>query len=254
MSKYHVNPETGNPGVCKATTGNCPFGSDDLHFNTKWEARISYEQSQRDEILKKIYVSDEDKVSLLTRTHSDYKKELNDMRESGILPKNVKIRSYIVSWTHDVYTRISVPKENFSDFYEFPSVYKISQKYNEINDSLKDLDQKYHEKFSSVSIGKTFVYSYFTSPLEDIENGEYRERTKLNREIQKLKDSGLDDFSINNLDKIKELKASYSKKNLTLLKVKKMQEYMWKNKDKVLPEKNWEELLTRFDLKDDLMK
>ncbi len=45
MSKYHVNPKTGNPGACKAQA-NCPFGAEEDHFETRESARKSYEQKQ----------------------------------------------------------------------------------------------------------------------------------------------------------------------------------------------------------------
>jgi hypothetical protein len=43
MARYHVNPQTGNPGICKATQ-SCPFG--DLtkdHFPSREKASRSYE-------------------------------------------------------------------------------------------------------------------------------------------------------------------------------------------------------------------
>jgi hypothetical protein len=46
MSRYHINPQTGNPGVCHAKK-SCPFG--DLqsdHYDSKEEARKGYEQQQ----------------------------------------------------------------------------------------------------------------------------------------------------------------------------------------------------------------
>jgi hypothetical protein len=46
MSKYHVNPATGNPGACTAVRGGCPFGDDDAHFTSLVAARSAYELSQ----------------------------------------------------------------------------------------------------------------------------------------------------------------------------------------------------------------
>jgi hypothetical protein len=40
--KFHINPETGNPGVCRAKY-NCRFGGDRIHFDSKEEAREDYE-------------------------------------------------------------------------------------------------------------------------------------------------------------------------------------------------------------------
>lgn len=45
MSKYHVNPTTGEPGLCRAKKA-CPFGSADEHHETKQDARAAYEELQ----------------------------------------------------------------------------------------------------------------------------------------------------------------------------------------------------------------
>lgn len=43
---FHLNPKTGNPNRCTAKEGNCPFGADAPHFESKDAARESYEYSQ----------------------------------------------------------------------------------------------------------------------------------------------------------------------------------------------------------------
>jgi len=46
MARYHINPNTGNAGVCKAKV-NCPYGDlEKDHFNTKWEAMRAYEEGR----------------------------------------------------------------------------------------------------------------------------------------------------------------------------------------------------------------
>jgi hypothetical protein len=42
---YHISPTTGNPNQCSAKAGNCPFGADQEHFETKAEAREAFEKS-----------------------------------------------------------------------------------------------------------------------------------------------------------------------------------------------------------------
>lgn len=42
MTKFHINPKTGNPGACSAKVGKCPFG-DLPHYATENEARRAYE-------------------------------------------------------------------------------------------------------------------------------------------------------------------------------------------------------------------
>lgn len=43
MAKYHLNPETGEAGVCRALAGNCPFSAGSEHYSSVEEARASYE-------------------------------------------------------------------------------------------------------------------------------------------------------------------------------------------------------------------
>lgn len=45
MARYHVNPETGDPGPCRARK-NCPFGGDEIHFDNAARARENYERLQ----------------------------------------------------------------------------------------------------------------------------------------------------------------------------------------------------------------
>jgi hypothetical protein len=42
MAQYHINPETGNPGICKAKE-NCPFGDIQDHYGSAQLARTSFE-------------------------------------------------------------------------------------------------------------------------------------------------------------------------------------------------------------------
>lgn len=43
---YHVNPATGNAGLCKAYIGECPFGNADAHFPDAASARAMFEKTQ----------------------------------------------------------------------------------------------------------------------------------------------------------------------------------------------------------------
>jgi hypothetical protein len=45
MPKFHINPETGNPGPCSAKI-QCRFGSESEHYNSPDEARVAYEEKQ----------------------------------------------------------------------------------------------------------------------------------------------------------------------------------------------------------------
>jgi len=43
MTLFHLNPATGEPGVCSAQSGRCPFGSPEEHFSSAAKARKSFE-------------------------------------------------------------------------------------------------------------------------------------------------------------------------------------------------------------------
>lgn len=41
MSRYHINPKTGNANICRAKFGNCPYEREDFaeHYGTKEDAQ-----------------------------------------------------------------------------------------------------------------------------------------------------------------------------------------------------------------------
>lgn len=45
MAKFHINAK-GDASQCRANKGRCPFGDSDEHFDSKEEARKSYEETQ----------------------------------------------------------------------------------------------------------------------------------------------------------------------------------------------------------------
>lgn len=51
MPKIHINPETGNPGVCTANI-QCRYGASTEHYSSESEARKAYEEKQSSSIPK----------------------------------------------------------------------------------------------------------------------------------------------------------------------------------------------------------
>lgn len=45
MAKFHLNGN-GDPGLCKASQGNCPFGGDEEHYTSPEAARTAFEAAQ----------------------------------------------------------------------------------------------------------------------------------------------------------------------------------------------------------------
>ena len=52
MANYHLNPSTGEPGLCGAQRDKCPFGSREEHFSSPEAARKSFEESQKSGLAK----------------------------------------------------------------------------------------------------------------------------------------------------------------------------------------------------------
>lgn len=52
---FHINND-GEAGKCNATKGNCPFGNENEHFNTKEEARAFYEGVQSNRVFNTVPV------------------------------------------------------------------------------------------------------------------------------------------------------------------------------------------------------
>lgn len=43
MSKFHINPNTGAAGRCRAFAGECPFGGESDHYGSAEKARNAFE-------------------------------------------------------------------------------------------------------------------------------------------------------------------------------------------------------------------
>lgn len=58
MARYHINPETGNPNICRAKTPeSCRYSTEDTvaeHFDSKDEARAAYEKQMEQEEEKRL--------------------------------------------------------------------------------------------------------------------------------------------------------------------------------------------------------
>jgi len=52
VNKFHVNPKTGEPSLCQAQTGRCPFSDDGDHFTSNQAARNFYEHVMTADSLK----------------------------------------------------------------------------------------------------------------------------------------------------------------------------------------------------------
>lgn len=75
MSKFHINPSTGNPGRCFALK-KCRFGGDDEHYGSKELAALAYERFHAT-----------DKIPILKKSDAEPKKKLEDFAVQMFGPK-----------------------------------------------------------------------------------------------------------------------------------------------------------------------
>jgi len=73
-ARYHVSEKNG-PGKCSAEPGNCPFASDDEHFQTKEEAQKEWERQLSEEIKPLSSVSRNDYSSFM---EAEFVKDIDD--------------------------------------------------------------------------------------------------------------------------------------------------------------------------------
>lgn len=110
MARYHLNPKTGDPGVCRATVA-CPYG--DLardHYGSKEEARAAYERAQQAftrpdgvRAIPRPLALDSETVKLLDRIAASGAEPLvvggtvRDSLATGAVPKDVDVEVHGVS-------------------------------------------------------------------------------------------------------------------------------------------------------------
>lgn len=122
MAKYHVNPETGSPGLCTATK-QCRFGDvAPEHYNSKEEAASAYEASQSANTFKPVkkqvekpkttgeridqekasegerYLSSEGQLWEVSSNHVNYRKErelmVRKVEEDGSLGQLARVSQF----------------------------------------------------------------------------------------------------------------------------------------------------------------
>lgn len=79
VTKYHINPNSGAVGKCRAEKGNCPFGDESKHFDSPAAARKAFEEEMSSRPL--------DRSTLKSRTADELRGIL--LVESGEVGLNV---------------------------------------------------------------------------------------------------------------------------------------------------------------------
>ncbi len=95
-SRFHIN-SNGDVGNCKAEKGFCPFGSEAEHFNSKQQARETYEKTMERQELKK---SNKERIAHLTAekidsVYGNYRTTLKSLKGNHAAGRRQKAREVV---------------------------------------------------------------------------------------------------------------------------------------------------------------
>lgn len=96
---WHVNPETGEPGLCRAAI-SCPFGGEELHFDTESDARKFYEAKMSNYTLAELISKSEERTPWRSLSWPDRKRRIEDYVNS-LVESNPKLKRKRVSVVWD---------------------------------------------------------------------------------------------------------------------------------------------------------
>jgi hypothetical protein len=99
MARYHINPKTGNPGLCTAKN-QCPFGDlDKDHYSTRRSALEAYEKNQSHQLLPGLTKQRASSISsqeLLDRAGTHVREILENETYN-----HVELKQFSQSWAED---------------------------------------------------------------------------------------------------------------------------------------------------------
>jgi hypothetical protein len=84
VTRFHINPESGQAGQCRASAGNCPFASDEEHYGSVEEARAAYETAQESSTIPKT-------VKKVTPELQTVKVPQGEGKEPKVIPFNTQV-------------------------------------------------------------------------------------------------------------------------------------------------------------------
>ncbi len=99
MAKFHISPETGNPGACKAKESNCPFAGANEHWDTKEEARAAYESKMTSPFSESgVSIKDRRVWGNLARISPDRTNQLGAPEKTQVTLEEVRKRPRPINW------------------------------------------------------------------------------------------------------------------------------------------------------------
>ena len=85
MARYHINPKTGNPGICTANAGRCPYGGEEEHYGSADVARSAFESGMNGSFggaQPTIKIQEKDESVIANPTEWDQPVDLNAIKSN----------------------------------------------------------------------------------------------------------------------------------------------------------------------------
>lgn len=154
--RVHINPETGEPGICKATI-SCPFGDLETdHYPSKEEARAAYSEKV-EEILKRIETTElaydliKKETARLSRKKSSLIKKINKKPSKASIAElekvEIEFKNSVDETRHLAYMKRFASKEAIRMNLIEPNVYDDSDSSGEYPSSKLSFDDEANDKF-----------------------------------------------------------------------------------------------------------
>jgi hypothetical protein len=204
LTKYHLNPKTGNASLCKADEGNCPFGGEDSHFSTAEIAREVYEKGMTNPFHTpnepaSLSLNDLNREAKTTNSFNVMKEaiEKGSPRTLRNLAKNENVPDFVLEKAYeraqewdDNTTKVELAShsnfpieilepETFAKAYERASLFDRDKRFLK-NDSLTDAHMKELASSSANSWGTIQEYVAVSNPNNKISKKYIEGLTKTN--------------------------------------------------------------------------
>lgn len=167
--RFHVNPETGRPNICRATVRDCPHGGEDEHFDSTQEAREHFEKANHKKIVETLSRREQVRYSFIenfkrveeTFEH-DFENVPNRFFNSDLRGKNVGLLYDIDDYLSQLdaglveprFVNVSGLASRLSASMSQPDDAGAEEK--DILDAIRDTGGKFHKKVENVRLLKAF--------------------------------------------------------------------------------------------------
>jgi hypothetical protein len=173
MVKFHINPETGKPGMCTASERPCLYGEDTPHFKSAVEARTTYEQVMSDVAIpapaRRISLPSLEQTKLTAPRIAEVKDMTNKVSVfSGKLVSDAKANRGKHARNPEDLKQISREIDSIVDDEDFSTVEGSERTLEKLVEYKSELSRKADHFDAEGDASKSYTYYYASERLADL--------------------------------------------------------------------------------------